>query len=61
MCVCGGFVVWGQDAAVDSLLSNAESIGHDGSVSNHGSGALTYVWNRIDGDWKIVHIHESTK
>jgi hypothetical protein len=19
------------------------------------------VWNRIDGDWKIVHIHESTK
>jgi ketosteroid isomerase-like protein len=53
--------VLGEDAAVASLLLDAESIGQDGSVSNHGSGALTYVWNRIDGDWKIVHIHESTK
>jgi ketosteroid isomerase-like protein len=53
--------VLGPDAAVASLLLNAESVGQDGSVSNHGSGALTYVWNRIDGDWKIVHIHESTK
>lgn len=33
----------------------------EGRVSTRGSGALTYVWNRIDGDWKIVHIHESTK
>lgn len=53
--------VLGPDAAVASLLLDAESIGQDGSVSNHGSGALTYVWNRIDGVWKIIHIHESTK
>jgi ketosteroid isomerase-like protein len=53
--------VLGPDAAVASLLLNAESVGQDGTVSNHGSGALTYVWNRIAGDWKIVHFHESTK
>jgi hypothetical protein len=50
------FLYWGNGE-----LQDAESIGLDGTVSNHGSGALTYVWNKINGNWKIVLIHESAK
>ena len=53
--------VHSQDAAVTSFLLKAESVGQDGTISNHGSGALTYVWNKINGDWKLIHIHESAK
>ena len=50
-----------QHAAITSFILDAESIGLDGTKSNHGSGALTYVWNKINGKWKIIHIHESAK
>jgi ketosteroid isomerase-like protein len=53
--------VQSRDAAVASFLLKAESVGLDGSISNHGSGALTYVWNKINGDWKLIHIHESSQ
>ena len=53
--------VLNQHAAITSFILNAESIGLDGTKSNHGSGALTYVWNKINGKWKIIHIHESAK
>ncbi|HSC52374.1 MAG TPA: nuclear transport factor 2 family protein [Phnomibacter sp.] len=53
--------VLNKDAAVVSFLLNAESVGLDGIVSNHGSGALTYIWNKINGEWKLIQIHESAK
>lgn len=53
--------VHNKDAAVTSFILEAESVGQDGTVSNHGSGALTYVWNKINGEWKLIHIHESAK
>ena len=33
----------------------------DGKEYDYGIGAMTYVWHRRDGDWKLVHIHESEK
>ena len=30
-----------------------------GEDYDYGNGALTYVWKRSEGEWKIVHIHES--
>jgi ketosteroid isomerase-like protein len=53
--------VQNEDAAVTSFILKAESVGQDGTISNHGSGALTYVWNKISGEWKIIHIHESSE
>jgi ketosteroid isomerase-like protein len=50
-----------QHSAISSFILDAESIGLDGTKGNHGSGALTYVWNKINGNWKIIHIHESVK
>ena len=50
-----------KDAAVTSFILKAESVGLDGTISNHGSGALTYVWNKINDEWKLIHIHESAK
>jgi uncharacterized protein (TIGR02246 family) len=53
--------VLNQDAAIVSFILDAESISQSGTISNDGSGALTYVWNKMNGKWKIVHIHESVK
>jgi hypothetical protein len=53
--------VTNKNGAVASFILKAESVGLDGTVSNHGSGALTYVWNKINGEWKLIHIHESAK
>ena len=53
--------VLNKDAAVTSFILKAESVGLDGTISNHGSGALTYVWNKLNGKWKLIHIHESAK
>jgi len=53
--------VLNKDAAVTSFILKAESVGLDGTIANHGSGALTYVWNKINGEWKLIHIHESAK
>ncbi|WP_421824986.1 nuclear transport factor 2 family protein [Flagellimonas oceanensis] len=35
-----------------TILTNGESY-------DYGNGALSYVWKKINGDWKIIHIHES--
>lgn len=53
--------VLNEHAAIACFLLDAESIGLDGTKSNHGSGALTYVWNKVNDKWKLVHIHESAK
>jgi ketosteroid isomerase-like protein len=52
--------VMNKNAAIISFTLEAESIGLDGTKSKE-MGALTYVWNKIDGKWKIVHIHDSPK
>lgn len=50
-----------KNAAVIGFIGKAEMLTKDNKVSDTGSGAYTYVWKKIDGQWKIVHIHESTK
>lgn len=52
--------VLNKHAAIISFIVEAEIIETDGKKLNE-TGALTYVWNNIDGEWKIIHIHESGK
>ena len=49
-----------KNAAIISFTLEAESILLDGKKLID-KGALTYVWNRINGKWKIIHIHDSPK
>lgn len=49
------------DAALIGFTAVAELITQDNKILDIGTGAYTYVWKKIDGQWKIVHIHESTK
>jgi hypothetical protein len=50
-----------KNAAVIGFTGKAEMITTDNKVSDFGSGAYTYVWKKTDGQWKIIHIHESAK
>jgi len=50
-----------KNAAVIGFTGKAEMITTDNKVSDFGSGAYTYVWQKSDGAWKIIHIHESAK
>ena len=53
--------VLGKDAALIGFTALAELITLDDKVLDVGTGAYTYVWKKLDGQWKIVHIHESAK
>jgi hypothetical protein len=53
--------VLANDAALIGFTASGELITHDNKVLDIGTGAYTYVWKKIDGQWKIVHIHESAK
>ena len=53
--------VLAKDAALIGFTAIAELITLDDKVLDIGTGAYTYVWKKIDGQWKIVHIHESAK
>lgn len=53
--------VLAKDAALIGFTAVAELITLDNKVLDVGTGAYTYVWKKIDGLWKIVHIHESAK
>ena len=53
--------VLSKDAALIGFTALAELITLDNKVLDIGTGAYTYVWKKIDGQWKIVHIHESAK
>ena len=53
--------VLAKDAALIGFTAIAELITFDDKVLDIGTGAYTYVWKKIDGQWKIVHIHESGK
>ena len=53
--------VLAKDAALTGFTAIAELITFDDKVLDIGTGAYTYVWKKIDGQWKIVHIHESAK
>ena len=50
-----------NDAAVIGFTGVAELITTDNKVSDAGTGAYTYIWKKINNEWKLVHIHESTK
>lgn len=53
--------VLGKDAALIGFTAIAELITLDNKVLDVGTGAYTYVWKKINGQWKMVHIHESAK
>lgn len=53
--------VLGNDAALIGFTALAELITLDNQVLDIGTGAYTYVWKKTEGQWKIVHIHESAK
>ena len=50
-----------ENAAVISFTGKAELISIDNKISDIGTGAYTYVWKKTNGQWKIIHIHESAK
>ena len=52
--------ILGEDVAIVSHLVDGHYISQDGDTTNY-DGALTYVYEQIDGHWKIVLIHESGK
>lgn len=51
--------VLGPDAAVVSFVMDTEVVDASGQADDYGSGALTYVFERRDGEWQIVLMHES--
>jgi hypothetical protein len=53
--------VLSKNAAVISFTGVAELITLDNKILDIGTGAYTYVWNKIKGEWKLIHIHESAK
>jgi hypothetical protein len=53
--------VLSENVAVISFTGKAELTTKENKVSDEGTGAYTYVWQKINGQWRIVHIHESTK
>ena len=53
--------VLSENAAVIGFIGKAEMIDKDNKSSDAGSGAYTYIWKKLNGEWKIVHIHESTR
>lgn len=50
-----------KNAAVIGFTGKAEMVTKDNKISDFGSGAYTYVWQKVNDEWRIVHIHESTK
>jgi hypothetical protein len=53
--------VLAKEAALIGFTALGELITVDNKVLDIGTGAYTYVWKKINGQWKIVHIHESAK
>ena len=51
--------VLGPDAAVVSFAFDTDVVGASGRPYDYRSGALTYVFERRGGSWKIVLMHES--
>ena len=51
--------VLSDNAAVIGFTGKAELITNEGTITDSGSGAYTYVWQKNNGQWKLVHIHES--
>ena len=52
--------VLNENAAIISFTCEAESTEMNGTKTNE-TGALTYIWNKVNDKWKLVHIHESAK
>ena len=54
--------VLGRNAAIIGfIITSTHLITTENQPFDYGTGAMTYVWKRIDGDWKLAHIHESPK
>ena len=50
-----------KNAAVISFTGVAKLVTKKNEVLDIGTGAYTYIWQKINNKWKIVHIHESAK
>ena len=50
-----------KNAAVIGFTGVAKLVTKKNEVLDIGTGAYTYIWQKINNKWKIVHIHESAK
>lgn len=48
-----------NNAIIGFDISETSFVLKDGTEYDYGIGAMTYFWHRRDGEWKLVHIHES--
>lgn len=46
-------------AVLEFNSTNSYLLTIDNKEFDYGIGAFTYIWNRTNGIWKLVHIHES--
>ena len=53
--------VLSKDVAIISFTGVAELVNMDNKISDEGTGAYTYIWKKVNDQWKLVHIHECTK
>jgi hypothetical protein len=53
--------VLSKNAALIGFTGVAELITTNNKVLDIGTGAYTYVWQKINDQGKLVHIHESAK
>ena len=54
-------VIEGNAAIIAFLITSTHLITTENKLFDYGTGAMTYDWKRIDGNWKLAHIHESRK
>lgn len=47
-------------AIIGYNTKNTTTILTNGEKYDYGNGALSYVWRKKKGEWKIIHIHESS-
>ena len=50
-----------NNAVIGFDVTDTRFILKDGTEYEYGIGAMSYFWHRRDGEWKLVHIHESAK
>lgn len=48
-------------AVISFIITDTHLITTDNQPFDYGTGAMTYVWKRVEGVWKLAHIHESPK
>lgn len=52
-------VISPEAAIVSFVATSTHLITTEGQSYDYGVGAFTYVWQKLEGEWKLLHIHES--